>query len=297
MTTALESDIRDALTSASTSLDLSAALTRVGAANYRPRRLTLARRLSLGGVAGSATAGTVVAVVLLGGAQPAFAGWTASPTTPTGAQSSAAGESCQSSLASSPLAQQAGGGTWQPEATDVRGPFTVSSYENNGVDATCFTGPGFTVVNASSGNEHSASVSVSRSGPSDGSTGGQSAASISTLSGGDIEQLSVAHLTSSADGDYTLVDGQVSPAVTGVTLIETDGTSVVATVANGWVLAWWPSDGGVASATVTTPGGTTNQGLSELAPPAGPGSQADCGGSAGSGPTACSGSTSPNSGT
>ena len=178
MTTALEADVRDALASQAARLDLSTAVSRVRAVDYRPRHLGISRRLSLGAAAGSATAGTVVAVVLLGGAQPAFAGWTAAPTTPTSAETATAADSCQSSL---------------------------------------------------------------------------------------------------ADGPYTLVAGQVSSAVTGVALAETDGTQVVATVANGWVIAWWPNDNGIASAAVTTASGTTNEALTNAGPPPiTPGSPAIC---------------------
>lgn len=288
----LESDIREALRAQAATLEVSDALARLGAVAYHPRRVNLARRLSLGAVAGSATAGGVVAVVLLGGAQPAFAGWSADPTTPSPAQSATAGTSCQSGLATSPVTEQAGTGSWQPLVTDVRGPFTVATYENNGVFATCFTGPNFTVVNATSadGTANSMSVSASSSGQSNGTLGGQSSAMVTVLSGGDIERLTETHLVSSADGAYTLVDGQVSSAVTGVTLVEADGTSVVATVANGWILAWWPADAAVASATVTTANGTTDQSLTRLpGPGAAPGATAPCAGESGA-PTACSGS-------
>jgi len=61
---------------------------------------------------------------------------------------------------------------------------------------------------------------------------------------------------STADGPYTLVDGRVASEVTGVTLVLDNGQDVVATVADGWLLAWWPSDVAATSSQVTNPSGT-----------------------------------------
>jgi hypothetical protein len=290
VTTDLETHLRDTLAAEAARLDLQSAMQRVRAVDYRPRRVRLSRRLSIGAAAGSATAGTVVAVVLLGGAQPAFAGWTATPTAATSAQAATAGDSCESSLANGPMAQQAGSASWDQVVTDVRGPFVVSTYENNGVYATCFTGPDFTAVNASADDGQFGSVSVS--GEASGTPTSPTSSSVELLSGGDIERLTVEHLNSAADGPYTLIAGQVSSAVTAVTLAESDGTQVVATVANGWVIAWWPGDNDIASAAVTTASGTVNQTLTQAGPPATAPGAAVCGGGATSNSASCTGSSS-----
>ena len=68
--------------------------------------------------------------------------------------------------------------------------------------------------------------------------------------------------------DYTSMDNgqpygtmiaQAGSGVTGANLTLTDGTLVTATVQNGWVIAWWPGDGHVASAQLTTPTETQTQ--------------------------------------
>ncbi len=220
----------------------------------------------MGAIAGSATAGAIAAVVLVGGSQPAFAGWTAAPTTPSTAQSATASDSCATSLANAPTLAGVASSSWQPVITDVRGPFTIVLYASGDSAATCFTGPGFTVVNRRSAN--AAMASVSSTGQSSGTPGGTISGStrLSVLSGGDIDQLTVANLVSSADGAYTLVDGQVDSSVTGVTLVEADGSQVQASVEDGWLLAWWPGSEGVTSALVTTAGGTTDQQLTASAP-------------------------------
>ena len=44
----------------------------------------------------------------------------------------------------------------------------------------------------------------------------------------------------SAGDALTLVDGRTGAGVTAVTIERSDGSSVQATVTNGWYLAWWP---------------------------------------------------------
>ena len=58
---------------------------------------------------------------------------------------------------------------------------------------------------------------------------------------------------------YGTMIAQAGSGVTGANLTLTDGTVVTATVQNGWVIAWWPGDGHVASAQLTTPTGTQTQ--------------------------------------
>jgi hypothetical protein len=70
-----------------------------------------------------------------------------------------------------------------------------------------------------------------------------------------------------------MVEGRVASGVTGVTLVRDDGQDVVATVADGWLLAWWPGDASAISSQVTTASGTSTEPLqlSTKTPPAPPG--------------------------
>ncbi len=261
--------------------------------NYRVRSRRLSPLLTIGGLASGATAGAIAAVVLVGGAQPAFAGWTATPTTPSTAQSTATADSCQSSLTNAPSMSGVQSASWQPVVTDVRGPFTVVLYDQGTAYATCFTGPDFTLINRNTSSAGMASVSGNSVGQSSGALGGRSVVGIQLLSGGDVNHVEVSHLDSSTDGPYTLVDGQVDADVSAVTLELSDGSSVQTSIEDGWVLAWWPGDQDVTSAQVTTASGTTTQPLTQIGPPAGgPSSPCAASDGASSASTTCGGSSS-----
>jgi hypothetical protein len=92
-------------------------------------------------------------------------------------------------------------------------------------------------------------------------------------SSGDLNQVVETHLTTTGDGPYTLIDGRVANGVTGVTLVRDDGQDVVATVADGWFVAWWPGASSAAtSAQVTNASGTTAEPFVALNKLAAPGS-------------------------
>jgi hypothetical protein len=67
------------------------------------------------------------------------------------------------------------------------------------------------------------------------------------------------HATDRAGGAYSLAEGRTGVDVTGVTLTLDDGSSVQATVGNGWFVAWWPGSQVVKSAELATSSGTTTQ--------------------------------------
>jgi hypothetical protein len=103
----------------------------------------------LGGV-GVSVAITGIALLVLGttGAGPssAFAGWTATPTSPASGETRGALDRCRSQLAA-----PAGGGAseipsggWQPGITDTRGPFTAMVLRSGSASAMCLSGPSFT---------------------------------------------------------------------------------------------------------------------------------------------------------
>ena len=184
---------------------------------------------------------------------------------PTVASSSPSPQADQSCLGARLLDQPAGGelgsGPWQPLLTDVRGPFTVALYQNDIAYMGCFTSSSFTQVTqvSSDGDTSNGVLKVSGSG-SGSSAQGLSTVSVGGTTSGDLQNVVQLHL-STADGPYTLVDGRVASGVTGVALVLDNGQSVVATVADGWLLAWWPSGAVATSSQVTNASGTTSQTL------------------------------------
>lgn len=266
MTKTLEEDLGAAFAARVACLPHDAAA-QVRAVDYRPRQHPRALPVGLGAgaAAGAATAGTVLALVL-GGATPAYAGWSADPS--SSGPSSAAPPDCLTSL--SGTTGSADTGTWPTLLTDVRGPFTITLLQSGTSYATCFTGPSFTEVNridapssGSSAGTQTGLLNVSQgtnaaASASEGGVG--SLVRIETTSSGDLTQVLQNHLTTAADGPYTFIDGRVANGVSGVTLVLNGGTDVVSTVADGWFVAWWPGDTADAtSAQVTKSSGTTSE--------------------------------------
>jgi hypothetical protein len=240
------------------------AVERVRNADYRPRAHFVRTPVALGVLAGTAGAATAATVVLLGSAAPAYAGWSATPTDSAAVAGPSTAASCQSQLSSmaSPGGSSSDSGNWQNVLTDVRGPFTVALYQNGNDYAACFTGPSFTEISQidSDGSSVSGSSSVRGSEQSQHDmTRGSTSFGGSTASG-NLEQVTQSSSTSS-DGAYTLVDGRTKSGVTGVTLVRDDGQDVVATVADGWFVAWWPGNATVTAAQVTTAAATTTEPL------------------------------------
>jgi hypothetical protein len=157
----------------------------------------------------------------------------------------------------------------------VRGPFTVALFANDGAYAACFTGSSFTEVTMVAADDGSATNAQSANGAvrslgSGGPAGGMSSMSVSGTSSGDLQNVVQTHLSTTADGPYTLVDGRVASGVTGVTLVSENGQDVAATVADGWLIAWWPGATTATSAQVTKTSGTTTETLlqsSDKGPP------------------------------
>src|ERR1700677_4890870 len=96
----LENDLCELFASCASAVPADA-IARVRDVNFRPRTgHRWSPKVTVGSLAGlAATTGTVVSVIVLGGAQPAFAGWTAAPTAaPSPAQSTTASQSCPSQI-------------------------------------------------------------------------------------------------------------------------------------------------------------------------------------------------------
>jgi hypothetical protein len=88
-----------------------------------------------------------------------------------------------------------------------------------------------------------------------------SAVTVGGTSSGDLQNVVQTHLSTTADGPYTLVDGRVASGITAVTLVLDNGQSVVSTVADGWLIAWWPGDAAATSSQVTNASGTSTEAL------------------------------------
>jgi hypothetical protein len=155
------------------------------------------------------------------------------------------------------------GSGWSAVATDVRGPFTLVVFQNGSSGATCLTGPSVTVVSQTTADGRFMSVSggVSLSGHRRGVDSVGSSSVLGSGSSGSISHVTLAHLASTSQGAYSLVDGQVDEGVTGVTLVLSDGEHVHATTGNGWFVAWWPGKLDATSAAITSASGTSEQPL------------------------------------
>ncbi len=215
----LEQSLRDALSQRAGQLDPDS-IARLSAIDYRPRRrrFGVVSAVSALGVGGAAAA-LIAVFALSSGAAPAFAGWEATPTSPAPGQLAHAAQACGQDLGS-------------PVLTDSRGPYTASIYADSTTSDVCLSGNG---ASMSSSSTSVAPVSV--------------AAGQIELDGGGTRD--------SAGNALTLVDGRTGAGVTAVTIERSDGSSVQATVANGWYLAWWPGTVAATNAEVTTASGTS----------------------------------------
>jgi hypothetical protein len=212
-----EQNLREALFSRAAQLDPES-IARLRALDYHPRRRRVRRLPAVGALGVTGIAAATAAVVTLGsGAAPAFAGWQATPGTPTPGQLAQAAQSC-------------GQGLGSPVLTDSRGPYTASIYADSTTSDVCLTGSGVSMSSRSN--------STALAGPAAGQI---------RLGGGGMRD--------SVGNALTLVDGRTGAGVTAVRVERSDGSSVQATVADGWYLAWWPGTVTAARAEITTASG------------------------------------------
>ncbi len=215
----LEQSLREALSQRAAQLDPDS-IARLRAIDYHPRRRQLRTLPAIGALGATGAAAAVAAIVSLGSsAAPAFAGWQPTPTTPAPGQLAQAVQACGQNLGS-------------PVLADSRGPYTASIYADSTTTDVCLSGNG---------------VSMSSSSTSAGPT---------SIGAGQI-QLDGGGARDAAGSALTLVDGRIGAGVTAVTIERGDGSSVQATVANGWYLAWWPGAVAATNAQVATASGTS----------------------------------------
>jgi hypothetical protein len=197
----------------------SEASARLRAVDYQPRSRRLASRPVLGALGLSGAAAAAGAAFLLG-----------SSATPAFAGWRASPTApLPGELAAAAQHCAAGAGT--PVLSDTRGPYTASIYTDG---TTCLHGNGITINSSSAG-------------------GGKPSIPAGTI------ELRGAGEADSAGHALTMVDGSIGAGVTGVTITRSDGTSVQATVKNGWYLAWWPGTQRAVTADVTSASGTSKQ--------------------------------------
>jgi hypothetical protein len=220
MTDQIERSVREALSYQDAQLDPHA-IARLRAVDYQPRRRI--RRLPAFGVLGTTGTAAAIAVVvsLSSGAAPAFAGWQATPTAPATPPTAPAGQTCGQGLGAAVLA-------------DARGPYTAAIYSQGDATDVCLSGDG---ISMSSNTTSSAPVTVPT---------------------GQLLQFSGGATRDSAGNQLTLADGRAGTTVTAVAFDLSDGSSVQATVTNGWYMAWWPGTATATKADVTTASGTTS---------------------------------------
>jgi hypothetical protein len=219
----LEQSLREALSHRAAQLD-PGSIARLQAIDYHPRRRRIRKLPAIGALGLSGAAATIAAIVTLGSsAAPAFAGWQPTPTTPAPGQLAQAVQACGQDLGS-------------PVLTDSRGPYTASIYADSTTGDVCLSGNG---ISMSSSSTSAAAASVA-------------AGQIQAGGGG---------MRDSAGNALTLVDGRIGAGVTAVTIERSDGSSVQATVAGGWYLAWWPGTISATNAEVTTASGTNTVAL------------------------------------
>jgi hypothetical protein len=252
----LEHELREALSARADALPATAG-SRLRSHDYRPRTRGLRPPVAAGALTAAAVAGAAVWVVAFSSqTSSAFAGWTASPSTASPGQVKAAEASCRRRLDSgAPPGAQTGGtlppaggpdlSTLRPVLADTRGPFTFAIFAGTDANASCVSGPSFTMASVSGG------VAV-------------------TAASGRIA-LSSSSQTQTSGGDaYSFAEGRAGAGVTAATLVLDDGSRVQATIENGWFVAWWPGHHRARSAQVTTAAGTITQSLPAHSGPACP---------------------------
>lgn len=221
MSDLLEADLREALADRAARITPEASA-RLRAVDYHPRSPRLASRRAVGalGALGLSGAAAVAGAVVLLGSSAAPA-FAGWTSSPTAP--------LRGQLAAAQ--QHCGTGSGTPVLTDTRGPYTASIYADG---STCVDGNGIEISSGAGGN------------------------ATSSIPAGTV-QLNGAGESDSDGHALTMVDGPIGAGVTGVTVTRSNGSSVQATVKNGWYLAWWPGSERPVTAQVSSTSGTRTQ--------------------------------------
>jgi hypothetical protein len=238
MSDALDLELRSALAERAQSLPAAEAVERLQQVDYRPRRRP--RRLRLWSAVGAASVSllagiTTVVVLLSSDTTPALAGWTPVPSTPSASALAAATALCRAQ--GGPLFEKAV--TGRLVLADQRGHYVSEVYASR-ID----TGVCIAADFGQTSEEGDATVLGFDAAPGPDQLGlpAGGGGTAPGFEGGAVEL----HLYGLAGKDITKVE-----------FLFAGGSSVEATVENGWYFAWWPSQNEPRSVSVTTRSGST----------------------------------------
>jgi hypothetical protein len=185
-------------------------------------------RLAVGGAGISALVAAIIVAAISGSAAvPAFAGWSARPTPALPGQITDATRRC---------------GLTAPVLVEARGPYTAAVFASRSGGSACVEGPSVSFV---------------------GSIGGVQAPDNPIKT--DQIQTAVATASDSKGHAFMLLAGRVGSAVRSIVIHRSNHIDVVASIKNGWYLAWWPARAHATDATVTTRSGVHDIALPSLA--------------------------------
>lgn len=176
----------------------------------------------------AAAAVVLVVVAITAAAGPAFAGWRAVPTVASPERIKHAAQACGSLV--------------PPVIVDTRGPYTAAVFGGRNGGVACLQGPAVSFA-------------------------GQFAAGARFGSRVAADQIQT-FVAAGADPKrqaFVLLAGRVGSDVTAVVIHRGHGHNVLATLRNGWYLAWWPAQTRATGATVTTNSGSHTIKLPALA--------------------------------
>jgi hypothetical protein len=194
------------------------------------------------------TGGVVAAILMLSSGASVAQGWTPIPTAPSAAAVAAATAACN--WVDAPNGPPALTGT--PVLTDGRGSYTAAIYVSGDVTHTCISNGQHTATGIATDDGVTLRLHAAP-GPDqlgDPSGGGGSAPGFRASDG------------STSSNQEEDVHGLAGSDVSAVTFAFADGSTVQATVQNGWYFAWWPSDSWPTTVQVTTGSGTRTSPMS-----------------------------------
>jgi hypothetical protein len=274
----LEDDLRAALAARADEVPGGAAA-RVRAHHYRPRTRSLRPPVAVGGVTVAAATGAAVWLFALSPqTAPAFAGWTATPSTAAPGQVTTAESTCEDRVTNMPTgptgptpargsAPKGSAPTGSaPKGSAPTGSAPTGSAPTGSAPSLAQLQPvltdprgSFTWVILASSDARTYASCIS--GPSLTAVSASGSRTPLSAPAGQVA-LSSSSQTRTPDGaSYSFAEGRTGSGVTAATLVLADGTHVQATLQHGWFAAWWPSDQTVSSTLVTTASGTTTERL------------------------------------
>lgn len=213
--------------------------------SHTTRRRSLWAAMGTGGTA--LTGGVVAAILMLSSGASVAEGWTAVPSTPSSAAMAAATAACN-------WAHDASGPpvlTGTPVLAEERGSYTAALYVDGQAAYICI----------SSGQHTATSLAMDRTSLFfDAAPGPDQLGDPAGFGGGAPRFPGSA--TSGAPGSERNASGLAGSDVSAVAFDFADGSTVEATVQNGWYFAWWPGDNWPTSVQVTTSSATLTSPMS-----------------------------------